>query len=95
MQMCDIVISRSHGIKGGNTDEVFKAPQENCFLRERGASVCSGFKLFLNFKTFYMHKNLYNTEGKGKKMNMSPFKSGKKMMFQRGTFTIILTFNYL
>ena len=48
------VMSQSHRIKGGTTDEVFKALQEQCFLWERGAPV--GLCRFQEFT--------WNTEGK-------------------------------
>lgn len=40
MQTCDVVMSRSHGIKGRTTDEAFQALQE-----QRGAPVGTDFFL--------------------------------------------------
>ena len=47
------MMSQSHRIKGGTTDEVFK---EQCFLWERGASVGADF---LSFK---ISRKRYSTE---------------------------------
>ena len=44
------VMSHSHRITGGATDEAF---EEQCSLWENGV-----------YRTFYMYKNLKNTEGK-------------------------------
>ena len=56
----NIAISRSQGIKGGATDEVFQALQEQCFLLERGAPIVQivGFITFMIFtctKTYITH----------------------------------------
>ena len=49
-------MSQSHGIKGGTSDEGFKALQEQTFRRRNELPLG-----FLHFKMFYMHKNRYNT----------------------------------
>ena len=54
-------MTQINGIKGGGSDEAF---QEQCLMCERGASVGLDFD-FLNFKVFFMHKNMYKTEGNG------------------------------
>ena len=59
-------MSQSHIIKGGATDEVFEAIQEQCFLWERGASVDVDF---LTVKNFYKQNNLYKTMNDEKKQN--------------------------
>ena len=42
------MMSQSHRIKGGTTDEAF---QEQCFLTERGASVGEDFITLLTLKS--------------------------------------------
>lgn len=62
----DIVMSKSHRIKGGTTDEAF---QKQCFLWERGATVGADFELLY---IQYLHKNLYNTL-KGREKNVKAY----------------------
>ena len=57
------VMSQSHRIKGGTTDETF---QGQCCLWERRASVSADIEIF-NFKMFYQDTNFYKTQKERKK----------------------------
>ena len=55
VQHGDIVTPRGHVIKHGTSDEVFQAPQQQCFLWERGAPVVF-FKLSTSWtRNYTMH----------------------------------------
>ena len=57
------VMSGSHRIKGGTTDEEF---QEQCFLWEEELLLVQTY--IWTFRTFYTHKNLYNSLKERKSM---------------------------
>ena len=65
MQMCD----KNCGIKGGTTDEAFMS---NVFCGKEEFLLVQTLT-FLTFKTFYMHRKLYNThKEQGEKHKSSP-----------------------
>ena len=54
------MMSQSHRIKGRTSDEVF---QEQCFLRERGASIGVHFDLFNGQDLLRAHTKIKNRIG--------------------------------
>ena len=61
-------MSQSHGSKSGTADEAF---QEQCFLRDRGASVGADLDLFKPSRYFTLTRSFDMLNERGKKQNSS------------------------
>ena len=72
----DVMMSGSHGIKGGSTDDVF---QEQCFLCEWGVVLDLGL---LTMKLFYVHKNCCKT--------LKESKNNTKLILQSETIDVVV-----